>query len=960
MLMSRIVSVKLPRVSLIALFLVVLSSASVRAQNIISVPTNQPTIQAAINAANNGDTVLVAPGTYVENINFSGKAIAVTSSGGSLVTTIDGGANGSVVTFNHAETSDAKLDGFTIRNGFLNGGIGGGILITAASPTISNNLITGNHAAAGIGIYANDGSPVIRNNTITGNDQTGAGSGGLGGGGILVDGYKPASNPQIIANTITNNSASPGGGISVTSNGNPLIQGNLVKGNTAYADGGGISLQSYGFPIVSGNVITGNSALNGNGGGMFMLVATYNNSNNPPILVLNNTIVGNIDTPQHATSGIFTGGFAQNATFANNIVVAVAGQYAVTCVNTNGSSVQPSPIFFHNDAFGFGSFVGWCIASGTSGNISVDPLFLSAPGNDFHLSKSSPAIDAGDDSAPNLPSTDYDGNPRIADGNGDGLAVVDLGAFEVVNTSSANLNSLSLSFNPQLVGTTSPSQVITLASTGSTSFQITSIQVSAGFTQTSDCPMLGAPGTSTGVAGGSSCSFSVMFVPTYGGPQSGNLTVNGTNGESLSVLLNGTGTTGPVASLSTASLVFPAQVVGTVSASQTVIFTNSGAGTVSTSSITANGPFSQSNNCGSALAAGTSCAISVAFSPSAYGPASNVLVIHDNINSLSYSIILSGTGVDFSVSTSISSPSVLAGSSVNIPVYVNPLGGNFVNSVSLSCAGLPNNSTCSFSQANVVPGSNVATSTMIISTSQAGTPGGVFPVTVTGVSGSTLIHSAQLQLAILKPVASLSATSLVFSGQVVGSKSSPQTLTLTNSNVAAVNISSIVIGAPFTFSSNCASALPVNSSCSITVVFSPAVYGPASGTLAIQDNADGLSYSANLSGTGVDYSIVPAVNSETIARGESATTAINLLALGGTFNNPVALSCSGLPSKSTCSFSPSSQVPGSSIGGASSAMTISTDQSATQVGIYIVTVTGTSGGLSHSGQVQLTISKARH
>ena len=187
---------------------------------------------------------------------------------------------------------------------------------------------------------------------------------------------------------------------------------------------------------------------------------------------------------------------------------------------------------------------------------------------------------------------------------------------------------------------------------------------------------------------------------------------------------------------------------------------------------------------------------------------------------------------------------------------------------------------------------------------------------------------------------------------------SAQTLTLTNSNVAPENISSIIIGAPFTLSSNCASTLPVSSSCSITVVFNPVVYGPASGTLAIQDNADGLSYSANLSGTGVDYSIVPAVNSETIARGESGTTAINLLALGGTFNNPVALSCSGLPSKSTCSFSPSSQIPGSI--GASSAMTISTDQSATQVGMYIVTVTGTSGGLSHSAQVQLTISKARH
>ena len=63
----------------------------VSAQTTIHVPGDQATIQGAINVANNGDTVLVAPGTYYENINFNGKAITVTSSGGPSVTIIDGG-----------------------------------------------------------------------------------------------------------------------------------------------------------------------------------------------------------------------------------------------------------------------------------------------------------------------------------------------------------------------------------------------------------------------------------------------------------------------------------------------------------------------------------------------------------------------------------------------------------------------------------------------------------------------------------------------------------------------------------------------------------------------------------------------------------------------------------------------------------------------------------------------------
>ena len=82
-------------------------------------PSGYPytSIQAAITAANAGDTVLVHDGTYVENINFSGKAITVRSANGAAGTIIDGNASGSVVTFNSGEGSGSILDGFTIRNG---------------------------------------------------------------------------------------------------------------------------------------------------------------------------------------------------------------------------------------------------------------------------------------------------------------------------------------------------------------------------------------------------------------------------------------------------------------------------------------------------------------------------------------------------------------------------------------------------------------------------------------------------------------------------------------------------------------------------------------------------------------------------------------------------------------------------------------------------------------------------
>jgi hypothetical protein len=108
--------------------LLLLATAGV-AQKTILVPANQPTIQAAILAASNGDTVLVSPGTYHENINFSKKAITVQSSGGPAVTIIDGGKAGSVVTFNQGEELTSVLQGFAIQNGSAQGAIatGGGI-----------------------------------------------------------------------------------------------------------------------------------------------------------------------------------------------------------------------------------------------------------------------------------------------------------------------------------------------------------------------------------------------------------------------------------------------------------------------------------------------------------------------------------------------------------------------------------------------------------------------------------------------------------------------------------------------------------------------------------------------------------------------------------------------------------------------------------------------------------------
>ncbi len=767
------------------------------AQSTINVPADVPTIQAAINAASNGDTVLVAPGTYTENINFSGKAITLKSSGGPSVTTIDGSAKGTVVTFNSGETTNSQLSGFTIRNGFQNGLSGGGIAIYSASPTIVGNVITGNHAAVGIGIYINGGAPVIQNNLITANDQTGAGDGGQGGGGIAVSGSNttPAA-PLITGNTITNNSVAgggEGGGISVTYFSSPTIENNLIQGNTAYNSGGGIAIDSYNASTVVQNIIVNNtSKAGGSGAGLYI-----DSRNNPGEVYANNTIAGN--SAFDNTSGIFITGTPQQATVTNNLIIAASGQNAVTC-NATYSSI--SAIFSYNDAFSPTGqpWVGICDSTSHPGNISVDPQFVNAAGGDYHLQASSPVIDVGINSQPNALQTDYDGNSRILDGNNDCIATIDLGAYEVVPTIAASISPLSLAFGSQIIGTTSNPQQVTVTSSGQTCFQFASVQITGDFAQTNTCP-------SSGVPGGTACTFSISFTPTATGPRSGNLVINSANSTSFNVPLSGTGVTPAAVSLSPGSLSFGLQLVGTTSGAQTVTLTNTGGASLNITSYAISGPFSQSNNCPSALAAGSSCTISVSFSPVARGAASGGLNIADNASGSPQSISLSGTGgvILASVSpTSLSfSNQALNSVSAAQQVTLTNVGDFAINLSSIAATG-------DFSQTNncgtsIAPAASCAVSV-------------VFSPTVAGTRAGTLTFSDNASGS--PQTVSLTGTGVDFSISV-----SPSSASVHRGSSVNFTVTLSPLGGAFnnTVALSC-SGLPADSTC----VFTPASAVPGS------------------------------------------------------------------------------------------------------------------------------------
>jgi len=171
----------------------------------------------------------------------------------------------------------------------------------------------------------------------------------------------------------------------------------------------------------------------------------------------------------------------------------------------------------------------------------------------------------------------------------------------------------------------------------------------------------------------------------------------------------------------------------------------------------------------------------------------------------------------------------------------------------------------------------------------------------------------------------LSASNLSFNGQVIGMKSPSQSLTLTDSGSSPMVISEISVDGNFNETNNCGSSLNVMASCTINVTFAPTAGGTRTGTLTISDNAPGSPQTVVLSGMGEDFALglaSGAASSATVTAGSSASYSLSVSPQGG-FNQAVGLTCSGAPSHSTCTVTPTSiTLDGTS--NASAKLTVST------------------------------------
>lgn len=412
--------------------------------------------QALATAANNNvnDTIILSAGTYNGGFEYQGQetnSLTIIAEGTltpDQVILDGGGSNEVLLLDDNGYNSDFTIEGITIRNGFRGydyssyGSAGVSVYASGGTNKFIDNIIKintngGNGNGGGVYVTSNGGITTFKGNDISGNSCR------LRGGGVFVN-LQNGGEIEFSTNTIKENTSNySGGGVYVYLSSGTLkfeknfISGNLITGSGL--DGGGVYAESTGGEIIfTHNTITENSCVD-EGGGVYVKtnlgsIALINNifaenscnvdgggvyayGDQGTLILTNNTITGNVA----ARNG---GGLYNNvlinttSQIYNNIIWNNSAQRGADIVLVGGGLTDG----FNNDYHRI--FGVW---DSEGGNIHEDPKFLDSVGGDYHLSSTptSPCINAGNNSAPELPNFDMDGEQRI-------YLTVDQGADEYV------------------------------------------------------------------------------------------------------------------------------------------------------------------------------------------------------------------------------------------------------------------------------------------------------------------------------------------------------------------------------------------------------------------------------------------------------------------------------------------------------------------------------------------------
>jgi hypothetical protein len=456
----------------------------------------------------------------------------------------------------------------------------------------------------------------------------------------------------------------------------------------------------------------------------------------------------------------------------------------------------------------------------------------------------------------------YASNPgpegiTAADFNGDGrldLATANEAsdnASVLLQIPAVSLVPSNLAFGSQMLGSQT-SQAIAFTNTGGAALSIAGITImgadSADYSETNNC--------GNSLAGGASCTVTVTFTPATIGDLTAAVVFTDSAGNSpQTVGLDGVGAD-PSVTLLPASLTFSSEPIGTASPPQTVSLTNSGNATLNITAIAItgvnSGDFAETSACGT-VPAGASCSIMVTFTPTATGTRVAAVTITDNAPGSSQSVSLSGTGIPPPV-VNLAPPNLTFGDQAvdtTSPPQTVTLTNTGMGALTISRFDIQGD----YLQTNncgttVQPNASCAITVTFTPTATGDRSGQVFITDDAMGSPQTFSTAGKGTAAPL----TFSPTHYNFTNQPIGSPSPKETITLTNSTSAGLEITSLTITGPdsgdYSQTNNCGSTLNVGASCNIKVTFTPQALGPRVASITLVDNAKGSPQTVPLIGNG--------------------------------------------------------------------------------------------------------------
>ena len=362
---------------------------------------------------------------------------------------------------------------------------------------------------------------------------------------------------------------------------------------------------------------------------------------------------------------------------------------------------------------------------------------------------------------------------------------------------------------------------------------------------------------------------------------------------------------------STTSLSFGDVNSGSTS-TQSVTINNPGSSAASVSSISATGPFTETNTCGSSIAAGGSCSVTVTFAPTTGGPLTGTLSVATSAPGGPLTVALSGTGVTSTTNLAQNQPITASSTASGFPASNANDGNTSSYWESTDGAAYPQTLTVDLGTTQSIgsitldlpPSSAWSTRTETLSV--LGSTNGSSYSTIVGSAGYTFNPSTGNTATISLPsgtstryvqlsftantgwsaaqvsefqifpggsstnngsALTASPSSLSFGNENVGSTTAAQTVTVSNPGTTAASVSSVSASGPFSETNTCGSSIAAGGSCSVSVKFAPTAAGSASGTLSVASSAPSSPLSVTLSGTGVSTNTNLALNQPTSASG---------------------------------------------------------------------------------------------